>query len=224
LEDRFVKRPSARELEPALDALPLFPLPAVLFPGALMPLHVFEPRYRAMIKDALATHGALAVVLVTDPEAKDEHGHPRIAAIAGAGLIVDHAELPNGRFNILVEGRARVRLEELPFVPPYRRARARVIAQTSVDDVAPAEVAALRAAAVAFATRVREREPRFELSLPRDIAAGALADLCAHHLVLDPRERQALLELEDPAARVRRTTEILVVQRLALSNDRRDMN
>ena len=218
-----MKRPSARELEPALDALPLFPLPAVLFPGALMPLHVFEPRYRAMVKDCLATHGALAIAYVTSAEAIDAHGHPRIAEVAGAGLIVDHAELPNGRYNILVEGRARVRLEELPFVPPYRRARARVIVPASIA-VAPSDVAALRAAAMAFAARVREREPRFELSLPRDIGSDALADLCAHHLVLDGRERQALLELEDPVERTRRTTEALVVQRLALSSDRRDLN
>ncbi len=218
-----MKRPSARELEPALDELPLFPLPAVLFPGALMPLHVFEPRYRAMVKDSLATHGALAVVFVTDPAAVDEHGHPHIAEVAGAGLIVDHAELPNGRYNILVEGRARVRLEELPFVPPYRRARARVIQPPAIE-VTPADAAALRAAAMAFAIRVREREPRFELSLPRDISGDALADLCAHHLILDGRERQGLLELEDPEERARRTTEILVVQRLALSTDRRDLN
>jgi Lon protease-like protein len=218
-----VKRPSARELEPAFAELPLFPLPAVLFPGALMPLHVFEPRYRAMVKDALATHGVLAVVFITDPAAVDAHGHPRIADVAGAGLIVDHAELPNGRYNILVEGRARVRLEELPFAPPYRRARARLIQPPTISVPAP-DVAALRAAAMAFATRVREREPRFELSLPSDIPGDALADLCAHHLILDARERQALLELEDPVARARRTTETLVVQRLALSTDRRDLN
>ena len=195
----------------------------MLFPGALMPLHVFEPRYRAMIKDALAGHGALSVVFITDPASVDEHGHPRIAEIAGAGLIVDHAELPNGRYDILVEGRARVRLEELPFVPPYRRARARIL-QPPATPVAPADITALRAAAMSFASRVREREPRFELSLPNDIAGDALADLCAHHLVLDARERQTLLELEDPVERARRTTEILVVQRLALSTDQRDMN
>src|SRR5215468_9252705 len=112
-----------RDLLPALSALPLFPLPMVLFPGALMPLHIFEPRYRAMVRDLLETHRALAVVLITDHDRLDEHGHPRIAAVAGAGVIIDHVELPSGRFNILVRGRARVALEELPFgEKPYRRA------------------------------------------------------------------------------------------------------
>ena len=218
-----VTRAAMRELEAALDALPLFPLPAVLFPGALMPLHVFEPRYRAMVRDALATNGALAVVFVTDAADVDAHGHPRIASLAGAGVIADHAELPNGRYNILVQGIARVHLEELPFLPPYRRARGRII-ETSASDVPATDIAALRAAAAAFAARVREKEPRFELHLPADADAAAITDLCAHHLVLDARERQTLLETADLAVRARRTTEALVIQRVALSTDRRDMN
>lgn len=220
-----------RDLLPALSELPLFPLPTVLFPGALLPLHIFEPRYRAMIRDVLETHRALAVVLVTDPKDVDAHGHPRIAEIAGAGVIIDHAELPSGRFNVMVRGRARVRLEELPFVAPganapsfpYRRARATVLTPPS-GDVPASDVSALVSAATAFAARVRERDPDFEFPLPRDAPAGAIADLCAHHLVLDARERQAILETLAPADRVRRVAEALALQRLALSHDPRDMN
>ena len=113
-----------RDLAPALSALPLFPLPTVLFPGAMLPLHIFEPRYRQMIRDALESHRALAVVLIKNPALVDEHGHPAIADVAGAGVIVDHAELPSGRFNVLIRGRARVRISELPFIEPYRRAGA----------------------------------------------------------------------------------------------------
>ena len=213
-----------RDLAPALPALPLFPLPTVLFPGALMPLHIFEPRYRAMVRDALDTHRALAVVLVTDPETLDAHGHPRIAEVAGAGLIVDHVELPSGRFNILVRGRARVRLEELPFEDkPYRRARATVIVPPPGEAEA-GDLSALVSAATAFAARVRERDPRFEFPLPKDADAGALADLCAQHLILDARERQAALETLEVGARVRRVAEALALQRLALSSDPRELN
>jgi len=214
-----------RDLAPALAALPLFPLSTVLFPGALLPLQIFEPRYRAMVRDALDTHQALAVVLVADPERRDEHGHPAIAQIAGAGVIVDHAELPSGRFNILVRGRARVRIEqELPFGDkPYRRARTAVITPPA-GEVAPSDLAALVAAAAAFAARVRERDPRFDFTLPRDAPAGLVADLCAHHLVLDARERQAALETLDVSPRVRRVAEALALQRLALSHDPKDMN
>jgi Lon protease-like protein len=224
---RRVESPASgglRDLAAALPALPLFPLPAVLFPGALMPLHVFEPRYRALVRDALEGHRALAVVLITGPDRLDAHGHPEIARVAGAGTIVDHVELPNGRYNILVRGRARVELEELPFGEgPYRRARATVI-NAPAGHASPSDVASLIGAATAFAARLRERDPSFELSLPKDAPAGALADLCAHHLMLDPRERQAALETLDVGPRVRRVAEALALQRLALSHDPKDMN
>jgi Lon protease-like protein len=212
-----------RDIAPALDALPLFPLPTVLFPGALLPLHVFEPRYRTMLRDVLETHRTLAVVFVTDPDATDERGHPAIAQVAGVGVIADHNELPGGRLDILVRGRARVRLRELPFVPPYRRAAATLIPAPSAV-IPPSDRTALLSAATGFAARVRERDPEFELTLPKDAPAAQLADLCAHYLVLDSRERQAILETLDPAARVRRVTDALVVQRLALSGDRGTLN
>jgi ATP-dependent Lon protease len=206
-----------RDLAPALAALPLFPLEAVLFPDAVMPLHVFEPRYRAMVRDALATHRALAVVLVTDPRPIDEHGHPSIAGVATAGTILDHAELPGGRFNILLRGRARVRLDELPFVPPYRRARAEVMEDTGAEPTSN-DLSALLSTATSFASLVRARDPSFELRLPRGLSAARMASLCASQLVLDTRERQAILETLDVGERVRRVTEAIAVQRLALSS------
>jgi Lon protease-like protein len=212
-----------RDLAPALSALPLFPLPTVLFPGAMLPLHIFEPRYRQMIRDVLESHRALAVVLVTDPTAVDAHGHPSIAEVAGAGVIVDHAELPSGRYNVLVRGRARVRLSELPFIEPYRRAQATVMTPPAID-VPPTDLSALISAASAFTARVRERDPSFEFPLPQGAAASQIADLCAHHLVLDARERQQILETLDPVQRARRVTESLTLQRLTLSNDPRDIN
>ncbi|MFO0754861.1 MAG: LON peptidase substrate-binding domain-containing protein [Byssovorax sp.] len=212
-----------RDLLPALSALPLFPLPTVLFPGAMLPLHIFEPRYRAMIRDVLDTHQTLSVVLVTDPTKVDEHGHPEIAKIAGVGTVIDHVELPSGRFNILLRGRARVHLDELPFVTPYRRAQATVLTPPP-GEVSPRDLSSLISAASAFTARVRERDPSFELSLPKDAPAALLADLCAHHLLLDANERQAVLETLDVQARVRRVAEALTLQRLTLSHDPREMN
>jgi Lon protease-like protein len=213
-----------RDLAPALPSLPLFPLPTVLFPGALLPLHIFEPRYRALVRDALDTHRALAVVFITDAERLDGHNNPQIAGVAGAGVIVDHVELPSGRFNILVRGRARVSLAELPFGEgPYRRAHATVLTSPA-GGAAPSDLSALVSAATAFASRVRERDPSFEFPLPKDAPAGAIADLCAHHLVLDARERQAALETLAVGPRVRRVAEVLALQRLALSHDPREIN
>jgi Lon protease-like protein len=217
--------PSAQPtIDAALGALPLFPLPqAVLFPGAVLPLHVFEPRYKAMIRDCLASHRALAVVQVTDPSQRDEHGHPAIASVAGAGLIVDHAELSEGRYNILVRGQARVRVEELPFVPPYRTARATVL-PTHDEGASERDVSALMSNAAAFVALVRERDRDFDFRLPKGALPGALADVCAHHLIIDAGERQSILETLDLNERILRVTEAIALQRLALSKKDHGLN
>lgn len=207
--------PRSADFTAALDALPLFPLPsAVLLPGALMPLHIFEPRYRRMIRDALDGHRSLAIVCITGNEL-DEHGHPPIARIAGAGTIVDYAELPSGRYNIVVKGRARVTLDELPFEPPYRRARATILPSVE-DPVEATDVAGLVASANSFVALVRAREPSFELRLPSSAEPGLLADYCAQHLLVDARDRQRTLETLKVSERVQLVTETLAMQRMTL--------
>lgn len=197
--------------------LAVFPLPeAVLFPGTLMPLHIFEPRYRRMTSDALSGSRRLSVALVTDATPIDEHGHPRFAAVAGVGDIIDHQKLPDGRYNILVLGRARARLDELPFVSPYRRARATLLEESGA--AGDSGVAALAYAASRFAAQVRQQESGFELELPGVKEPGLLADACAHHLIIEAGDRQRVLETLDIAERVRICTEALAVQEALLSD------
>ena len=209
-------------LAPALDALPIFPLPdVVLFPRALLPLHVFEPRYQALLADCMATHKCMAMALTVGVGGEGGEGgdgeRPGVARIAGAGIVVQHQALGDGRSNIMLHGRARVLLEELPFVPPYRRARARVLQE--VGSAPDAQRAALRAAAVAFVSAARRRDVEIELELPADIDAAGAADLCAHHLVLDPAVRQRALEELDVGARVLLVTAELAGQAARLGGD-----
>lgn len=199
-------------LADALERLPLFPLPDVtLFPGGLVPLHVFEPRYRQMTRDALATHRALALARVLPGPAVDEHGHPPIPKIVGAGTIVDHEALSDGRYNLLVRGEARVSIVELPFSPPYRAARA-----TLLEDEGPPprdeDVEALIAVARELVRRVRARAPRLTLELPDALPAERAADLLAARLVLDPDARQRLIEEPSAAERTSITTVALAEQ------------
>ena len=99
----------------------MFPLAGVVLPPEQrLPLHIFEPRYRAMVRDALEGDAHIAVACV-DGDLQREPA--RIHPVATVGRIVAHQRLPDGRFNILVEGVLRARLDELPFVPPCRRAR-----------------------------------------------------------------------------------------------------
>ncbi len=207
------------EFEAALSELPIFPLPqVVLFPHAMLPLHVFEPRYRALLKDCLVTHKAMAIGLVVSSGEVDEQGHPRLASIVGAGIIVEHQSLADGRSNVMLHGRARVRLEELPFVPPYRRARATLL-QDKPTTASPEDRAALVASATAFANGVRRRDPNFSFRLPQNVETGALADICAYHLVVDVRVRQSVLEELDPAERARIVTAELAGQHGLLLRD-----
>ncbi|MFO0675067.1 MAG: LON peptidase substrate-binding domain-containing protein [Polyangiaceae bacterium] len=201
------------DMDAALADLPVFPLAqVVLFPRAILPLHVFEPRYRALLKDCLATHRAMAIVLVPDPEDLDEKGHPRIARVGGLGVVVESQSMSDGRSNIVLHGRGRVRLDELEFVPPYRRARATLL-EDKTTPLAPLDRSALLSAANAFTTAVNKRDPDFTFGLPPSLPAEAIADLCAHHLVVDATVRQSILEEPDGAERVR-----MVIRELAEQN------
>jgi Lon protease-like protein len=100
------------------EAMAVFPLPGLVFlPGQRLPLHIFEPRYRVMVRDALAGKGWLAVACALGPDGEE----PAVfSPMATAGRIHAHQQLPDGRYNILVEGIARARLLEIPAATPYR--------------------------------------------------------------------------------------------------------
>lgn len=200
-------------VEAALAAIPIFPLPqVVLFPDAVLPLHVFEPRYRAMLRECLSTHGALVIAQAIGGE--DEHGRPRIASIAGGGIVVESESLPDGRSNIVVLGQARLELEELApdASRPYRVARARVLVDL-VARVPDHDRVALVAAAMMFATEVKKYDPHFAFRMPATLDAAHLADLCAYQLLVDAATRQTVLDELDPRKRVS-----LVLSQLALQH------
>jgi ATP-dependent Lon protease len=192
---------SLGELGRALGDVPVFPLPnAVLFPRALLPLHIFEPRYRAMIAHCLATHRALVVARVADERDMNDAGRPRFALVAGLGFIVEHKALLDGRSNILLQGRARATV--LADVPSRVRETDRT---------------ALVAAASSFAGELHKHAD-FSFDLPAEADEGAIADLCAQHLLFDPAVRQAVLEERDVALRVRKVTAELAMQHRALAH------
>lgn len=182
--------------------LPVFPLPGVvLFPGALLPLHVFEPRYRAMLQDTLDAHGALALAQLL--EGTDEWGQPRFAEIAGGGIVASHDPLADGRSNIVVLGQGRLRLREIPpdGTFPYRRAMASALESFPIP-VSESSRTALLSAATMFAGEVKRHDPSFSFQVPASDDGGELADACAGQLIVDPEVRQAVLEELDPERRV----------------------
>jgi ATP-dependent Lon protease len=199
-------------VEAALDAIPIFPLQqVVLFPGGLLPLHIFEPRYRAMLADAVRTHGAIAMVRLADREPEREGELPPIEDVAGAGVVLEHQPLPSGRSNVILLGQARVRLEELPFEGPYRRARATILRDLGPAPTEP-ETFALHQAVTRLVLAVRKRDAGFHFEPPEGASPAAVADLAAHHLIVSARTRQALLANTAPRDRVRVVTAELLAQ------------
>ena len=117
---------------PMSDLLPLFPLPTVvLFPNVFLPLHIFEPRYREMVADALAGDRMIGMVLLRPGWEHDYEGRPAVYPIGCSGVITHVERLPDGRYNIVLRGIERFRILEedheraLPprLVEPLRRAR-----------------------------------------------------------------------------------------------------
>ncbi len=98
--------------------VPIFPLAgALLLPRAQLPLHIFEPRYRAMVRDALASDGVIAMI-----QPKDETEPPRLFDVGCLGQIVGSEQLDDGRFNIVLEGISRFKIvSEAEVSTPYRQ-------------------------------------------------------------------------------------------------------
>ncbi len=117
-------------MDPAqLESLMIFPLPeVVLFPRTVMPLHIFEPRYRTMLRDALEQERPIAMA-TTDPSGElDSYGRRLVRPYVGVGQLTDWDELPDGRYLIVLEGLCRARIiNEYAPERPYRLVRAVVV-------------------------------------------------------------------------------------------------
>lgn len=182
--------------------VPVFPLPhVVLFPGAVLPLHIFEPRYRTMTEVALASDCLICMANIVDAKPTEPTALPTISTIAGLGEIVDHERLPDGRFHLLLMGRCRVNLKELDFVPPFRRACASVLSSFGAEP-SETERTVLRTAIARQVQRVREAHPDFAFEYPDALPTSQLVDLCGQYLIADAHTRLALLETLDVNARL----------------------
>jgi hypothetical protein len=180
------------------QTIPIFPLEdVVLFPNISRPLHIFEPRYRAMVADALKGDRIIGMVLLRPGYEADYEGRPPVYPIGCAGVITDVEQLPDGRYLIVLRGLVKFRVSSEDQSRPYRLARVEAIPETPNDQ----ERVALRerrqrltALFVASAPPGSQPPPP---ALPDEDLVNALAQL----LDLDPIDRQELLERQGPLAR-----------------------
>ena len=201
---------SDRSLREALRRLPMFPLPnVVLFPHALLPLHIFEERYKALARDVLAGHHFLAISLLTSPDDADTQERPPVQRVAGVGEVVMAHELPDGRFNLVVRGRARVELQrELITDEPYRLIVAKVRPDRPVAN--PGELSDADQSLRALVGRLAESIPDGGELLRQVVVSqetpSELVDVLAAALIVDPALRQRLLETRDVMKRIERVS------------------
>jgi Lon protease-like protein len=191
---------------PPFLAVPIFPLPEVtLFPHTLLPLHIFEARYRAMVADALARDRRICMVQLRPGYEASYAGKPEVNAIGGLGEIVNCQRLASGRYDLVLRGEARLRIvREQPSDTLYR-----VVLAERVDDIPPAAdvspiLARVRAACRAI-LEVLGRPPDFlDAALAEGQEPGVIADRIAAGVVPGGAVRQALLEMPEVDMRLGR--------------------
>jgi uncharacterized protein len=178
-------------------SLPIFPLPDLtFFPRTILPLHIFEARYRAMITDCLARDERLAVVGLKPGYEAAYEGKPPVYEVAGAGRIVRWERLPSGRYNLLLRGDCRVRIDrELPADTLYRIVAATPLEETRAEGPTVEALASwVRARCAQILTAVGRSGPELRQRLDALRDPAELCDQVAASLVPAAATRQALLE------------------------------
>ena len=194
------------------SALPLFPLPSVvLFPRAVLPLHIFEDRYRAMTADALAGDRRIAMALLKPGWEKSYYGRPPIEPVVCVGEILSSEKLSDGKYNFLLQGTTRARIiRELPSDKPYRLAELSPLEQVPALDIdlepARRRIEQLFTKSSLARTAAAEQFARLARS---HLSTPEIADLAAFTFVDDVAIKQSLLAETDVRQRVQRTIELL---------------
>jgi uncharacterized protein len=186
----------------------LFPLPnLVVFPSVIQPLHIFEPRYRQLMEDALKDDRLIGMALLRPDFEEDYHNNPPIYPIICLGRIHKEERLPDGRWNLLLHGLSRARIEsEVDADRLYRVARVELIPEPEVASASAAKdlrrqlgletrrwFAAHEAAVI-----------QLEKLLHSDLTLGALCDVFGFALPIAIEAKQQLLEEVDVVERARR--------------------
>ena len=200
------------------DLLPLFPLPStVLFPNVFLPLHIFEPRYRAMVADAVEGDRLIGMVLLRPGWERDYDGRPPVYPIGCSGLLTHVERLADGRYNIVLRGVERFRVLKEDPCRGYRRAEVEPLAERELaaDDRAAIKLQRSKLeelltphesrSGVRHAQTADSNLPKIPSGMPDEDLVNALAQ----YLDLEPLEKQALLEQQNLRARAESLVELL---------------
>jgi len=188
--------------------IPVFPLPnVVLFPGVPLPLHIFEPRYRDMVRETSAGHEIVGMVLLRGDWQKHYEATPDVFAVGCAGKIVNVEPLPDGRFNILLHGQREFTIRRHLFDKSFRQAE--VVWRTGGHgQLGPTRRAALTQLLARF-LGADTPSPAHRLLHDDSLSDEMLVNFFSYAVDLEPLEKQGLLEAETLVSRAQRLNEII---------------
>lgn len=187
------------------ENLPVMTLPNLaFFPQALLPLHIFEPRYRQMLSEVLGTNRLFAVAGLDQLQSEDPDAFEPAHRIATMGIVRACQKSNNGTSNLLIQGLCRVEILEILTETPYRRVRIRAL--TSQPGGAPEEIERLRSELAGLIALHR----KFLSAVPKEMTdflssvkdPETLVDLAAFSLCQDSALKQRLLETLDVQRRL----------------------
>ena len=197
-----------------MSLLPLFPLPnIVLFPNVFLPLHIFETRYREMVRDALADDRIIGMVLQRDRLEDDVRRVPQVYPIGCTGLITHCERLDDGRFNIVLRGLEKFRILDEDRTLSYRRAHTEPVSEPNV--AAHGLYAERQRLELLLAERLAETGS--SSTLPPEMGDTDLVNALSQYLEFEPIEKQALLERDGLRSRCRALVDLLEMQSLVAS-------
>jgi Lon protease-like protein len=205
--DRTGDKPTGSEL----SAVPLFPLPnVVLFPRAILPLHIFEERYKAMTAAALQGERQIAMALLRPGWEKNYHGAAAIEPVVCVGTILAHEQLSDGTYNLLLQGSARAKVVRELTLHPYRTAELEHLVEPSVLEI---DLSNERRQLISIFSNGRFTSvplcSKFLEMLSSAVTTSDIADLVAFNLIEDVRIKQQLLGEADPRRRAQRVVSVL---------------
>ncbi|MCX5723335.1 MAG: LON peptidase substrate-binding domain-containing protein [Nitrospirae bacterium] len=194
---------------PIPSRIPLFPLPnVVLFPKTYLPLHIFEPRYQAMVSDA-ASHGqCIGMVLLKDGWEADYYGRPPLFPMGCVGRLVSVQPLADGRSNILLQGLERFEIESEWHDKAYREATITVTAGkrgAALDPLVRQRLVTLMESYL----RLRDDASTWQELFREEVSDEIFVNTLSTYLECTPLEKQFLLEAESLHQQARRLSDLI---------------
>jgi len=189
--------------------IPVFPLPnVVLFPKTYLSLHIFEPRYRAMVSDAAMSGQCIGMALLKDGWESDYYGHPPVFSMGCVGRLASVQPLADGRSNILLQGLERFEIEREWYDNAYREATISVALRGTEVSLDPSVRQRLFTVLESY-LRSRDDAPTWQEFFRKEVSDEIFVNTLSTYLECTPLEKQFLLEADSLHQHARRLSDLI---------------